>query len=477
MAHPHPDEPAGAPRRSRLVDRFYRNVTAVSGPLLFARRAGDIPYGAAVEIRGGSRPLLGQVLDLSEEAVVIEVLGSTQGLGTAGTELVYSDQVFRLPVSRWMLGRVLDGKGTPIDGLPPYPAAVAREITGAPLNPSARQVPDRYVETGVSAIDVMNTLVQGQKLPIFSCAGLPSNELAALIVRSASAPAEAGADRELLVVFAGMGIPHRDVAFFLQEFQREGALERTVVFLNRADEPVIERLMAPRCALTAAEYLAFDRGHDVLVVLTDMTHYCEALREIGSAREEIPGRRGYPGYMYTDLASLYERAGRIRDRPGSVTQIPIVTMPDDDITHPIPDLTGYVTEGQIVLDRDLHRQGVVPPVAPLASLSRLMGKVAAKRTREDHKAVSDQLYALYARAMEIRRVAAVVGEENLSDEERSVLAFARRFEGRFLNQQGRPRRLNESLALAWELLGPLETRLLTRIPHRLLEAYLPEGAR
>jgi V/A-type H+-transporting ATPase subunit B len=456
----------------RLVDQAHRNATAISGPLLFARREADIAYGAAVQIRDSAgRRLLGQVLDLTENLVVIEVLGDTQGLAPATTWLSYSDEVFRLPVSPFMLGRVLDGTGSPIDGHPAYPAHETREITGSPINPSAREVPDRMVATGVSAIDLMNTLVQGQKLPIFSCAGLPSNQLAALIVRNASS-ATRGA-RQFFVVFAGMGVPYREAAFFLGAFQQQGALERTVAFLNRADDPVVERLMAPRCALTAAEYLAFDEGHDVLVVMTDMTPYCEALREIGSAREEIPGRRGYPGYMYTDLASLYERAGRIRGRPGSVTQIPILTMPDDDITHPIPDLTGYVTEGQIVLDRSLHRKGIFPPTDPLASLSRLMGKVAGKNTRRDHAAVSNQLYALYARSMEVRRMAAVVGEENLSDEERSILTFADRFERQFLHQGDRARTLRESLDLGWSLLALVDSTLLTRIPDEMLQSYHP----
>ncbi len=466
---------------ARLVEREHRTITGISGPLLFAHRDEDIPYGAVVEIRReGGASQWGQVLDMSEAVVVVEILGHAQGLGPAGTYLVYSDEAFQLPVSRHMLGRVLDGRGRPLDGLPPYPARQRRPIAGSPLNPLARAVPDEFVQTGVSAIDLLNTLVKGQKLPIFSCAGLPSDELAAMIVRSASTASGARGDGgrttgddDLLLVFAGMGLPHRDVSFFLDEFRREGALDRTVVFLNRADQPVIERLMAPRCALTAAEYLAFECGHDVLVVLTDMTHYCEALREIASAREEIPGRRGYPGYMYTDLATLYERAGRIRGRRGSVTQIPIVTMPDDDITHPIPDLTGYVTEGQIVLDRRLQRMGVTPPIDPLASLSRLMGRVAGVSTREDHRAVSDQLYALYARGAEVRRMAAVVGEENLSAEERDVFGFADAFEQEFLHQGGTARTLPEGLDLAWRLLARLDRARLTRVPDHLLERYLP----
>jgi len=470
VSFPHPSDGDHRPvDRHALVERWHARVTAVAGPLVFARRDGDVAYGATAEIRCGEGSLLGQVLDLSEDLVVLEVLGSTQGLSPSRTRISYRHGVFRLPVSEFLLGRVLDGKGSPLDGLPLYPAREAREIVGAAINPAARQVPDRFVQTGISAIDAMNTLVQGQKLPIFSGAGLPSNELAALVVRSASAAEESRAG--LLVVFAGIGIPQRDAAFFLEEFRRGGVLDRTVVFLNRADEPVIERLMTPRCALTAAEYLAFDRGRDVLVVLTDMTHYCEALREIGSAREEIPGRRGFPGYMYSDLASLFERAGRLRGRTGSVTQLPILTMPDDDITHPIPDLTGYVTEGQIVLDRRLHRQGISPPIAPLASLSRLMGKVAGPATRPEHRPLSDQLYALYARAIEVRRMAAVVGEENLGEDDSTVLSFGQDFERRFLHQGGRPRSLQETLEMAWSLLLPVPSRLLTRLPPTLLERH------
>ncbi|TAL18193.1 V-type ATP synthase subunit B [bacterium] len=456
--------------REKLVDSVWYNVSGVKGPLLFARRQSDVVYNAIVEITTvAGETLYGQVLDLSEETVVMQVLGSTHGVSVTGTALRYSGEVQKLPVSKFMLGRILDGKGKPLDGLPLYPASIEREITGAAINPVCREVPDEYVETGVTAIDLMNTLVKGQKLPIFSCAGLPSNELAALIVGNASNLDDS--ERELYVVFAGMGITHREYEFFLDKFTREGALDRTVVFLNRADEPVIERLLAPRCALTAAEYLAFDLGLDVLVILTDMTHYCEALREVSSAREEIAGRRGYPGYMYTDLAGLYERVGRICGKGGSVTQIPILTMPDDDITHPIADLTGYITEGQIVLDRSLFRREVRPPINPLPSLSRLMDKVAGKSTYPEHKAVSDQLYSLYARAAEVRRMAELVGRDNLSPYERSLLGFSVEFEEEVLNQKDQPRTLKEGIELAMGLFAKLNDSLLDRISPEMLAPY------
>jgi len=457
---------------SRLTQSSVKGVRGAGGSLVFADRVGDVAFKSTVRLGfDDGRELLGQVIDLSRDVVVIQVLGSTHGLQPAKTSLRYGDTVFKLPLSPLMLGRVLDGKGKPIDGLPPYPARMSREINSGAINPVARDVPDQYLETGVSSLDLMNTLVKGQKLPIFSCAGLPANELASFIVQSASAPqrgngagqGDAAGGGDLVVVFAGMGVTHRDVNYFLDSFRAAGVMDRTVVFLNRADEPVIERLMAPRCALTAAEYFAFELHHDVLVILTDMIHYCEALREVASALEEIAGRRGYPGYMYTDLATIYERAGRIEGMAGSITQLPIVTMPDDDITHPVPDLTGYVTEGQIVLDRALHRKGVWPPVNPLPSLSRLMDKVAGKSTHKGHKKVSDQLYSLYARAVELRRMAELVGADNLSPAEREILEFGDEFEHKMLDQQEGARTLSESISTACGLLKKLSPSNLDRI--------------
>ncbi len=334
------------------------------------------------------------------------------------------------------------------------------------MNPAARDKPSRFIRTGLSAIDGLNTLVRGQKLPIFSGAGLPAREIAAQILRQAgTAGGDGEEDEGFAVVFAAMGITSREAAFFLEEFERSGAMERAVVYLNLAGDPTIERLLTPRFALTAAEYLAFDRGLDVLVILTDMTNYCDALREVSNAREEIPGRRSYPGYMYTDLATLYERAGRIRGRPGSVTQLPIVTMPDDDITHPVPDLTGYITEGQIVLSRELHRNGVYPPIDVLPSLSRLMNLgIGEGRTRGDHRGVADQLYAFYARGRDVRRLAAIVGEEGLLEADRRLLLFADAFERTFVGQGRQGRTLDETLDRGWELLSLLPREQLTRIP-------------
>ena len=376
-------------------------------------------------------------------------------------------EVASLGVSRQMLGRVLDGLGRPADGLPPPIAEARLPIHGAAINAVSRAKPEDFIETGISAIDGLNTLVRGQKLPIFSCAGLPASRLAAQIV----CQARVRTGEPFAVVFAAMGAPFREYDAFLSTFREAGVLERTAVFLNRADDPPIERLMTPRCALTCAEHLAFTHGMHVLVVLTDVTNYCEALREVALARDEVPGRRGYPGYMYTDLATLYERAGRIVGRPGSVTQIPILTMPDDDLTHPIPDLSGYITEGQLVLSRDLDRRCIYPPIDVLPSLSRLMGLgVGAGKTRADHRPVADQLYAFYARGRDVRRMAAIVGAANLGEEERRFLDFADRFEAELVGQGGAFRSIEETLEIGWRLFAPFPFQALTRIPPALLEA-------
>jgi V/A-type H+-transporting ATPase subunit B len=344
------------------------------------------------------------------------------------------------------------------------------------MNPSVRVHPSEFIQTGVSAIDGLNTLTRGQKLPIFSGAGLPANQLAAQIASQARVSGESNGDGDFAVVFAAIGITHHDASFFMDCFRAGGAMDRTVLFINRADDPTIERLLTPRAALTAAEYLAFTCGRHVLVILTDMTNYCEALREIAAAREEVPGRRGYPGYMYSDLASLYERAGRIRGKTGSVTQLVILTMPDDDITHPIPDLTGYITEGQIVLSRDLHRKGIYPPVDVLPSLSRLMNAgIGAGKTRADHRAVADQLYALYAQGRDLRRLVAIIGEAALAADDRRVLAFADRFEAEFIGQGMVNRSAEETLSLAWELLAPMPAETLKRIPQKDIETYHKKG--
>jgi V/A-type H+-transporting ATPase subunit B len=453
-----------------LITRSSRAVTGVTGPLLFVKTGSRVRLGEMVGIRVGADERRGQVIELDEQHAVIQVLEETQGLRPGRAEVVFSGEVATLAVTRRLLGRTFDGLGRPRDGLPPVVPEAILPITGAAMNPISRDCPTELIETGISAIDGLNTLVRGQKLPIFSGAGLPAPALAAQIVRQARVKG----GEPFAVVFCAMGIPFREADEYLQSFVGVGG--RTAVFLNLADDPTIERLMAPRCALTAAEFLAYEHGMHVLVILADMTHYCDALREVALAREEIPARRGYPGYMYTDLASLYERAGRIKGRPGSVTQLPIVTMPDDDITHPIVDLTGYVTEGQIVLGRDLTRRRVFPPIDVLPSLSRLMNLgIGRGRTREDHRPLADQLYAFYARGREVRRMEAIVGAEGLGAEERTFLTFAERFEQEYLNQGSERRSLEETLAIGWRLLGTIPAAKLTRIKPELIARYRPES--
>jgi V/A-type H+-transporting ATPase subunit B len=381
--------------------------------------------------------------------------------------------VVRFGVSKDMVGRIFNGRGQPIDGLPDVVPETRLPIIGMPMNPVARAKPQDFIQTGISAIDGFNTLVRGQKLPIFSGAGLPANEIAAMIIRNAQVRGEG---EEFLVVFGAIGITQREYAYFLNEFERTGALSRLIAFINLADDPTIERLLTPRFALTVAEYFAFELDYHVLVILTDITNYCEALREIGAAREEVPGRRGYPGYMYTDLATMYERAGRIRGRKGSVTQIPILTMPDDDMTHPIPDLTGYITEGQIVLSRELHRIGIFPPIDVLLSLSRLMNSgIGPGRTREDHREWANQLYASYARGKDMRRLVAIVGEDALSDLDRKYLSFADRFEWEMIHQGDRPRNIEETLEIGWNLMQILPRSELSRIRRAYIDKYLPRA--
>ena len=450
-----------------LVTRRIRGAEAIAGPLLFLERIPRARLGEMVAIRLGAEERRGQIIELSGSRVAVQILEETRGLAPARAEVSLTGDVATLGVSRAMLGRVLDGLGRPADGLPPPIAEARVAIHGAAINITRREKPEDFIETGVSAIDGMNTLVRGQKLPIFSCAGLPAGRLAAQIV--CQARVRGGA--RFAVVFAAMGTPFREYDGYLGAFRAAGVLDRTVVFLNRADDPPIERLMTPRCALTCAEHLAFAHGMHVLVVLTDMTSYCEALREVALARDEVPGRRGYPGYMYTDLATLYERAGRIAGRPGSVTQLPVLTMPDDDLTHPIPDLSGYITEGQIVLSRDLDRRGVYPPIDVLPSLSRLMGLGAgAGRTRADHRPVADQLYAFYARGRDVRRMAAIVGAANLGEDERRLLEFADRFERELVGQGDAFRSIDETLEAGWKLLGLFPADALTRVPAALVAA-------
>ncbi|MFC7081788.1 ATP synthase subunit B [Halorussus caseinilyticus] len=459
----------------------YQTITEISGPLVFAEVDEPIGYDEIVEIEtpnGDTKR--GQVLESSDGLVSIQVFEGTEGIDTKSS-VRFLGETMKMPVTEDLLGRVLDGSGNPIDGGPEIVPDRRDDIVGAAINPTAREYPEEFIQTGVSAIDGMNTLVRGQKLPIFSGSGLPHNELALQIARQATVPEEdeASADdegSEFAVVFGAMGITAEEANEFMEDFERTGALERSVVFMNLADDPAVERTVTPRLALTTAEYLAFDKGYHVLVILTDMTNYCEALREIGAAREEVPGRRGYPGYMYTDLAQLYERAGRIEGREGSVTQIPILTMPGDDDTHPIPDLTGYITEGQIYIDRNLNSQGVVPPINVLPSLSRLMDDgIGEGLTREDHGDVSDQMYAAYAEGEDLRDLVNIVGREALSERDNKYLDFADRFESEFVDQGFDTNRdIDETLDIGWDLLGMLPKEELNRIDEELIEQYYPE---
>ncbi|MBS3107023.1 V-type ATP synthase subunit B [Candidatus Woesearchaeota archaeon] len=453
----------------------YKTITRVAGPLLFVEKTDAIGYGDIVHIALESGDVkTGQVLDTSEELVVVQVFEGTSGIGK-GAKVRFLGETLKLGVSEEMLGRVFNGAGKPIDGKAPIIPEKKMDIIGAAINPYSRGSPHDFIQTGISTIDATNTLVRGQKLPIFSGSGLPHNEIALQIARQAKV---LGEGEQFVVVFAAMGITNEEAQYFIQDFQKTGALSRAVVFLNLADDPAVERLVTPRMALTAAEYIAFEKGYHVLVILTDMTNYCESLREIGAAREEVPGRRGYPGYMYTDLAQIYERAGVIKGKKGSITQIPILTMVGDDITHPIPDLTGYITEGQIVLSRELHRKGVYPPVDVLPSLSRLMNLgIGPKRTREDHKAVSDQLYAGYAEGRDLRGLVAIVGEEALSARDKRFLKFAEAFEKRFVTQKkDEDRGILDTLGLGWNLFSPIPQEELTRISPELKKKYSQPGA-
>ena len=454
-----------------IKSREYRSVTQVAGPLLIVEGVEEVAYGEVVYIRtpeGDNR--MGQVLESQENVAIVQVFEGTRGLDTDQTRVRFSGDIMRISLSREILGRSFDGLGRPIDGGPEIIPEARLSITGAAINPTARDYPNEFIQTGISTIDGMNTLVRGQKLPIFSGAGLPHNELAAQIARQATV---LGSEEPFSVIFAGMGITHEEANFFMNSFESTGALERIVSFINLADDPAIERLITPRMALTAAEFLAFNYDTHVLVILTDMTNYCEALREISSAREEVPGRRGYPGYMYTDLATNYERAGRIRGKKGSITQMPILSMPDDDITHPVPDLTGYITEGQFVLSRELHRKGVYPPVDVLPSLSRLMNEgIGEGRTRADHLGVSDQCYSAYAEGRDVRSLVAVVGEEALSERDCLNLRFADVFEERFVNQGvDENRTIEQTLDLGWELLSMLPEGELKRIDEKYVKQY------
>ena len=458
-----------------LLSLEYKGVKEIVGPLIFVEGVEDVGFDELVEvITPAGEERRGRVLDVGRGFAVVQVFEGTQGLSPSATRVRFLGKPLSVPVSTEMLGRVFDGLGRPIDGGPEPFTEDHRDVNGLPINPFARDYPEEFIQTGVSVIDGMNTLVRGQKLPIFSGSGLPHNLLAAQIARQATVP---GKEEEFAVIFAAMGIKHDEAHFFRRAFEETGALKRTAIFLNLADDPPIERLVTPRVALTLAEHLAFDLDMHVLVILTDMTNYAEALREISAAKGEVPSRRGYPGYLYTDLATIYERAGRIRGKKGSITQMPVLTMPNDDITHPVPDLTGYITEGQLVFDRELFRKGIYPPLNPLPSLSRLMKDgIGEGRTRGDHADVSNQLYAAYARAQEVRMITAIVGEEGLTDVDRKYLKFADYFEYYFINQRpDENRTIEQTLSIAWDCLSILPETELTRVSEKYIKQYYRKG--
>lgn len=456
-----------------LTVRSTRSIIGVRGSLLFVKSIGGIRYGELVEVVLDGASVLGQVIDVSRDVAVIQVFGSTAGVTPGRTVVKFYGDTLRIPVSSDMLGRIFDGLGRPIDGGPPIVPEDYLDIHGAPLNPALRVPPSEPIETGISVIDGLLTLVRGQKLPIFSGSGLPHNRIAMQIVRQASVR---GSGESFVVVFGAIGVTYEEAAYFLKELRSMGALDRTIAFIAPASASTVEKLALPRTALTAAEFMAWNYDAHVLTILTDMTNYCEALRELSAAREEVPGRRGYPGYMYTDLATIYERAGRVVSKRGSMTIMPILTMPDDDITHPIPDLTGYITEGQIVLSRDMWRKGIYPPVDVFLSLSRLMKEgIGSGKTREDHRELFSQLISAYAEAQYLRELTAIVGTESLTPRDRKYLEFADLFEKRFINQGEYERRSFETtLDIGWEILSVLPEEELKQISPQTLKKYHPK---
>ncbi|OYQ65678.1 V-type ATP synthase subunit B [Aerococcus sp. 1KP-2016] len=451
----------------------YKSISDVYGPLMIVDDVEGVSYDELVEIQmqtGEKR--LGQVLQVQETRAVVQIYGGGSGINLQDTKVRFQGRPLEFGVSEDMIGRVFDGLGNIKDGGPEIIADESRDINGQAINPMARDYPDEFIQTGISTIDHLNTLVRGQKLPVFSGSGLPHKELAAQIARQASV---IGDDEQFAVVFAAMGVTFEEAEYFKESFRETGAIDRSVLFINLADEPSIERLATPKIALTAAEYLAYEKDMQVLVIMTDMTNYCEALREVSAARREVPGRRGYPGYLYTNLSTLYERAGRIKGSKGSVTQIPILTMPEDDITHPIPDLTGYITEGQIILDRDLDSRGIEPPINVLPSLSRLKDKGTGDgKTRKDHAATMNQLFAAYAKGKQAKELSQVLGESALSETDKKYVEFTTAFEDTYVNQGFETNRtIQETLDLAWELLRILPRTELTRIKDDLINEYMP----
>lgn len=455
-----------------MLPKEYRTINSLSGPLMMVEKVTDVRYDELVEIELSSgEKRRGRVLEVTSDMALVQVFEGTTGIDVKTTKVTFLGKVLTLPVSRDILGRAFNGRGDPIDGGVPILPEKRLDVNGYPMNPYSRDYPSEFIQTGISTIDGMNPLVRGQKLPVFSGSGMPHNNIAAQIARQSTV---LSGQETFAVVFAAMGITFEEASFFMEDFRRTGAIERTVMFLNLADDPAIERIMTPRLALTCAEYLAFDLDMHVLVILTDMTNYCEALREISAARKEVPGRRGYPGYLYTDLATMYERAGRLKGKNGSITQIPILSMPEDDKTHPIPDLTGYITEGQIILSRSLHRKGIYPPVDVLPSLSRLKDKgIGAGKTREDHADLLNQLFAAYARGKEAKELATILGEGALTEEDKAFAAFSDAFEDRYVRQgEYENRSIEETLDLGWELLTLIPTRELKRVRDAYIEKYL-----
>lgn len=455
-----------------MLPKEYRTISDLSGPLIVVKKTKDVSYDELVDIELSSgETRRGRVLEISSDEALVQVFEGTDNIDVDSTKIRFLGKVLKLPVSSDMLGRVFNGRGDPIDGGTPVIPEDRVDINGLPMNPYSRDFPSEFIQTGISTIDGMNPMVRGQKLPIFSGSGLPHNRMAAQIARQAAVIS--GHD-DFAVVFAAMGITFEEASFFMEDFRKTGAIQRTVMYVNLADDPAIERITTPRLALTAAEYLAFEKDMHVVVILTDLTNYCEALREISAARKEVPGRRGYPGYLYTDLATMYERAGRLKGKKGSITQIPILTMPEDDKTHPIPDLTGYITEGQIILNRGLHRRGIYPPVDVLPSLSRLKDKGIGKgKTREDHADLMNQLFAAYARGKEAKELAVILGEGALTEEDKAFARFADDFEDRYVRQdEYENRSYEETLSKGWELLTMIPVTELKRIRDAYVEKYL-----
>ena len=453
------------------ADIRYKTVSKIAGPLLFVEKVDNIGYNEMVEITlGNGEVRAGQVLDTRKGIAVVQIFGPTTGLDTGSTSVRFRGDIARIPVSDEMIGRVFNGLGEPLDGMSSIISNERVEIVGNAINPYSREEPSEFIQTGISTIDGMNTLVRGQKLPIFSGSGLPHNKIAAQIARQAKV---LSSSEGFSIIFGAMGITSEEANFFIDEFRKTGALMRSVLFLNLASSPSMERIILPRVALTAAEYLAYQKEMHVLVILSDMTNYAEALREISAAREEVPGRRGYPGYMYTDLSTIYERAGKIRGRNGSITQLPILSMPSDDMTHPIPDLTGYITEGQVFVSRELHRKGIYPPINVLPSLSRLMNQGIGKgRTREDHRGLADQLYSAYGRGTDLKSLSAIVGTEALGKDDRQYLEFANLFEDRFVNQGfNEDRSIEKTMDIGWDVLSTLPEREMKRVKRDFIEKY------